>query len=294
MNIVKSGFVAIVGLPNVGKSTLMNAVIGEKLSIISPKPQTTRTRVMGILNLDGCQMIFLDTPGFHAPKTKLGEYMVKEVSGSISDVDVAVLVVDPLKRSEDSLQAMAQKINLRKMPAILAINKIDILGGQRVAEAILDYKDLCDFKAIVPISARLGTGVNELIDEIKKEMPDGPELFPQDMLTDQLERQIAAEIIREKLLIYLDEEVPHGTAVEIESMGEKKDTLFISATIFCEKDSHKGIIIGKHGAMLKKIGSGARKDLTDFFDSKVFLELFVKVRENWRNKGRDLKDLGFK
>lgn len=295
-NTTKSGFVAIVGRPNVGKSTLLNQMIGEKISIVSQKPQTTRTKITAVLNDAETQMVFLDTPGYFKPKNRLGEYMAEVVNSSIADVDVVVLVVEvrgemPQKAETEIIEAL----KARNLPAILVINKIDTIAKERILPVIDVYSRLYDFLAIIPISAKQGEGVADLVLEIKKKMPEGPWLFEEDMLTDQTERQIAADMIREKLLGELSDEVPHGTAVEVILMQDGNNgCLNISANIYCEKESHKGIIIGKKGDMLKRIGSLARISMEEFFQTKVYLQLWVKVKEDWRNKENIMRNMGFK
>ena len=295
-DIKKSGFIAIVGRANVGKSTLLNKLVGQKIAIVSQKPQTTRTRILAILNKKNTQMIFLDTPGFHKPKTRLGEYMVGVVKESVSEVDAVLFVIEPSKKPYEIEIEIAERLKGRGMPVILVINKIDEIPKEKILEVILAYKEIFDFESIIPISAKYGDGISVIEDKIISLMPQGPEFYPQDMITDQPEKHIAGEIIREKMLRLLSDEVPHGVAVEIEGMKEINNgkTVHISACIYCEKDSHKGIIIGKNGDMIKKIASYARMDMEKILDSKVFLEVFVKVREDWRNKNQYLKELGFK
>ncbi len=294
--IKKSGFIAIVGRANVGKSTLLNKLVGQKIAIVSQKPQTTRTRILAVLNKNNTQMIFLDTPGFHKPKTRLGEYMVDIVKESVSDVDAVLFVVEPSKKPYEIELEICQKLKGRGMPVILVINKIDEIPKEKILEVISSYKEIYDFESIIPISAKYADGVGVIEEKIISLMPEGPQFYPQDMITDQPERHIAGEIIREKMLRLLSDEVPHGVAVEIEGMKEINDgkTVNISACIYCEKNSHKGIIIGKKGDMIKKIASYARMDLEKILDCKVFLEVFVKVREDWRNKNQHLRELGFK
>lgn len=293
--ISKAGFIAIIGRPNVGKSTMLNKMVGEKLAAVSDKPQTTRTRILAILNRNKTQMIFLDTPGFHRPKTQLGSYMVKVVSDSIKDVDCALMVAEPDKAPSAIELEIIEKLKQAGIPAVLAINKIDTVNKEKILPVISAYSQQFDFEAIIPVCAKSGEGMEEVIDELDKLMEKGEWFYPEDMLTDQPERSIAAEIIREKILLCLSDEVPHGTAVEILKMRDRDNGIIdISATIICEKDSHKGIIIGKQGKMLKKIGTLARIDMENFFEQKIFLELWVKVREDWRNKKRDIHDLGFK
>jgi GTP-binding protein Era len=293
--ISKAGFIAIIGRPNVGKSTMLNKMVGEKLAAVSDKPQTTRTRILAILNRNKTQMIFLDTPGFHRPKTQLGSYMVKVVSDSIKDVDCALMVAEPDKAPSAIELEIIEKLKQAGIPAVLAINKIDTVNKEKILPVISAYSQQFDFEAIVPVCAKSGEGMEAVIDELDKLMEKGEWFYPEDMLTDQPERAIAAEIIREKILLCLSDEVPHGTAVEILKMRDRDNGIIdISATIICEKASHKGIIIGKQGKMLKKIGTLARIDMENFFEQKIFLELWVKVREDWRNKKRDIHDLGFK
>lgn len=289
----KTGFIAIVGRPNVGKSTLLNALLGEKIAIISKKPQTTRNRITGILTKGDTQFVFLDTPGMHNPKTKLGDYMVKAVSGAIGDVDAAILVVESGTNPTAIETGLVEKFKKLDMPALLVINKIDKSNPQKVAETIKVYSEMYEFSSIIPISALNNDGVDIVLDEADKFMQEGVWFFPEDAVTDQPERQIVAEIIREKILRTLDDEIPHGTAVVIEAFEEKPKLLKIRAEIFCEKASHKGIIIGKNGACLKTIGSYAREDMEKFFGTKVFLDLWVKVKENWRDSNFNLNNFGF-
>lgn len=292
--IEKSGFIAIVGRPNVGKSTLINKLVGQKVAIVSQRPQTTRNRIIAISNKKNTQMVFLDTPGFHSPKTRLGEYMAGVVKESVSDVDCILLVVEPLSKPTDDEVKMIERLSLRKIPVILVINKIDEVQKPKILLSMAAYAPLMEFSSVVPISAKTGDGVDMLENEIIEYMQPGPEFYPQDMVTDQPERAVVAEIIREKMLKLLSDEIPHGVAVAIESMDESRDDLIkISACIYCEKDSHKGIIIGKNGKMLKKIGTYAREDLERMFECKVFLEVFVKVDAGWRNKAGSLREFGY-
>ena len=289
---MKSGFVSIIGRPNAGKSTLLNALAGEKIAVVSDKPQTTRNRIMGIVTTDEYQVVFLDTPGIHRPRTKLGEFMVKEANESMNAVDMIVFVVEPGFMTEN--EKIIQKIKQIPVPVLLVINKIDQMEKEKLLQIIASYSSKMDFDAVIPISALRGEGVELVMEEIVRRLEEGPMYFPDDMITDQPEKQIAAEIIREKALWCLDKEVPHGIAVEVTSFQEnEKEILEIQATIFCEKKSHKGIIIGKNGAMLKKIGTLARKDIERFMGTKVFLELWVKVREDWRNLSQSLKNFGY-
>ena len=290
----KTGFIAILGRPNVGKSTLLNALLGEKIAIVSKKPQTTRNQIHGILTVDETQYVFVDTPGLMKKSyNKLGDYMVKSVKSAIGGVDAAYLVVDAGKNVSDTEREIADRLKSRKIPVILVINKDDTVNAARLAEAIAEYSSLADFNAVVPMSALNNRGCDVLLDETDKFIEEGEWLFDEDMITDQPERSLAAEVVREKLLRVLDEEIPHGTAVVIEGFEEKKQLLIIRANIFCEKASHKGIIIGRSGATLKKIGTYAREDLEAFFGVKVLLELWVKVKENWRDSEVNLANFGF-
>lgn len=283
----KTAFIAIVGCPNVGKSSILNRFLGEKVAIVSSKPQTTRNRIMGVLTEGEVQLVFTDTPGYHKPKNKLGEKMISAVSQGIHDVDACLLVIEPEGEIREAEQTLLKKIRQEEIPAILAINKIDTLENKEdLLPRIAEFSKLYDFKAIVPVSARDGNGLNELLEELKALSFPSEHLFPDDTLTDQPEKVIAAEYIREKLLRYLDKEIPHGTAVAIEYFRERdnEDMLDIEATIYCEKESHKGIIIGKGGEMLKRISISARRDLEKFFDCRVNLKCWVKVKEDWRNR----------
>lgn len=292
--ITKAGIFSIVGRPNVGKSTLTNALCGTKVAIVSNKPQTTRTRITGVLNSGECQLIFLDTPGLHKPKTRLGDYMVRVVNSTVADVDSVVLVVEPVARIGVPEQMLLDRIREFALPAILVINKIDTVKKETLLEVIAAYQQSCEFEAVVPVSARSGEGLDVLLEEMKKLCAESPQLFPDGMVSDQPEKQILAEIVREKLLQLLDKEVPHGIAVEIERLEEREDGLCeIGAVIYCEKRSHKGIIIGKHGAMLKKVGALARTEMEAMLDTKVFLELWVKVKEDWRNNPGQIRNMGF-
>ncbi len=291
---MKTGFIAILGRPNGGKSTLMNTMLGEKIAIVSNKPQTTRTKITGILTRDENQFVFLDTPGLIKAKNRLGDYMVKTVSHTIGEVDACIVVVEAgIKPGATDLNII-QRISNKKLPAILVINKIDKVGGEAVGKTIIDYKDLYDFSAIVPISAVNNKGVDAVIDEAEQFLREGNWFFEADDITDQPERQIAAEIIREKLLRTLDDEIPHGTAVVIEEFSETPKLLTVRAEIFCEREAHKRIIIGKRGEKLKKIGTYAREDMEDFFGIKIYLNLWVKVKENWRDDIVNLNNFGFK
>ena len=290
----KTGFIAILGRPNVGKSTLLNALLGEKIAIVSKKPQTTRNQIHGILTVDETQYVFVDTPGLMKKAyNKLGDYMVKSVKSAIGGVDAAYLVVDAAKPVSDTEREIADRLKSRKIPVILVINKDDTVNAARLAEAIAEYSSLAEFNAVVPMSAINKRGCDILLAETDKFIEEGEWFFDEDMITDQPERSLAAEVIREKLLRVLEEEIPHGTAVIIEAFEEKSKLLKIRADIFCEKASHKGIIIGKSGATLKKIGTYAREDLEAFFGTKVLLELWVKVKENWRDSEVNLANFGF-
>ena len=290
-----SGFVSLVGRPNVGKSTLMNRLIGEKIAIISNKPQTTRNRVQSILTKDDFQIVFIDTPGIHRPRHKLGEYMVKSAETTLNEVDAVLMLIEPMDKILEADRLIIEKFAKVKSPVILVINKIDTVEGERVFKVIDEYRKLYDFAEIVPISAFEGTNTDDLLSVIRKYLPEGPQYFPSDMVTDQPERQIASEIIREKALRLLEDEIPHGIAVEITEMKKRKEgnLVDVRATIFCEKDSHKGIIIGKHGDMLKKIGTKARGDIERLLGSPIYLELWVKVKKDWRDSDFLLKNFGY-
>ena len=293
----KSAFIAIVGRPNVGKSSILNAMIGQKVAIVSNKPQTTRTRIMGVLTEGDDQLVFIDTPGMHKPKTSLGKYMVRSVNESVSGVDACLLVTEADREPTQTELMLIEKFKSLDLPAILAINKIDTLKNKEVLMAqILRYSKLYDFAAIVPVSAHDGDGINELKEALKEFAMEGGHFFEEDALTDQSERNLAAEMIREKILRLTDREIPHGTAVVVEKMRTRddgSDIMDVDATIYCEKDSHKGIIIGKGGSMLKKISSQARQDMENFFDCRVNLQTWVKVKEDWRNREGLLKSFGF-
>lgn len=292
----KTAFIAIVGKPNVGKSSLLNRLLGEKIAIVSAKPQTTRSKIMGVMNHGVTQLVFTDTPGLHKPRSKLGDYMVRTVVESIGDVDCCLMVVEESGNLHEAETQLIERFRRLEMPAVLAINKIDRLPDKtKLLERIALFSSLYDFAAIIPISAETGEGLDRLLDALCDLAQEGPHFFDEDTLTDQPERVIAAEIIREKLLRLLSDEVPHGTAVEIEKMRERPDgtVMDIEATVYCEKESHKGIIIGKGGAMLKKIGTYARTDLEAFLETKVNLKLWVKVTPDWRNKAGSLKRFGY-
>ena len=293
--IKKSGIITICGRPNVGKSTLTNAFVGEKVAIVSSKPQTTRNRICGIKNRGECQFVFVDTPGLHKARTRLGDYMVNVVRESVSDVDAVLLLAEPIPNVGEPERQLIDRIKSLGCPAVLAINKADTLPQKdRLLEVIQVYSQAHDFHAVVPISARTGQGVEELLDVLEGFLPEGPQLFPEDMTSDQPERQMMAEIMREKLLLLLDKEIPHGTAVEITRFAERDDEVVeVEATIYCEKDSHKGIIIGKVGGMLKKASTLARQDMERFMGTKVFLKTWVKVKENWRDNPAAIQNFGY-
>ena len=293
MSNFKSGFAAIVGRPNVGKSTLTNAFIGEKAAIVSNKPQTTRSNLAAIDNGENYQIVFVDTPGMHNPRTKLGEYMNSVAGATLSDVDVAILVVEAGREVYDLEKNIIKNAVAKDIPLILAINKADTVDKETILPQISAFCEEGEFSAIVPISALKKDGVDALRDEILKHFDEGEPFYPTDIYADSTLREMCGEIIREKILRLLDREVPHGTAVEIEKMDEGDDLTKITAVIYCEKSSHKPIIIGKKGEAIKRIGSYARKDIEKLLDTQVFLELWVKVREDWRNKGTALKELGF-
>ena len=290
----KSAMITIAGRPNVGKSTLTNAMVGEKIAIVSNKPQTTRNRICGVLTRGECQLVFMDTPGFHKPRTKLGDYMVNVVHNSVADVDVTFLLVEPIANIGIQEQELIAQLKAGKIPAVLVINKIDTVEKEELLAVIAAYSEAYDFDAIIPISAKTGEGVELLLEEAEKYAQEGPFFFPDDAVTDQPERQIMAEIIREKLLWCLDREIPHGTAVEITRFTERDNGIIdLDATIYCEKASHKGIIIGKQGAMLKKISTMARTDCEKFMGTKVFLQTWVKVKENWRDSDFLIRNFGY-
>lgn len=291
----KSAFIAIVGRPNVGKSSILNRLLGTKIAIVSSKPQTTRNRITGVLTEGEYQLVFFDTPGMHKPKNSLGKYMVRSVNESVGGVDCCMLVVEADKSPVQTELDFIDKFKALGMPAILVINKIDMIKDKEILmKQILEYSKLYDFEAIVPVSASDGNGMNELLEELKKQASEGGHFFEDDTLTDQPERVIASEIIREKILRLCNAEIPHGTAVVIEKMKTRDNGILdIDATIFCEKESHKRILIGKNGAMLKKISTFARQDMEKFFDCKVFLQVWIKVKEDWRNRAQLLQNFGF-
>ena len=290
----KSAMITIAGRPNVGKSTLTNAIVGEKITIVSHKPQTTRNRSCAIVNRKDCQLVFVDTPGFHKPRTKLGDYMVNVVKSSIADVDAVILMVEPIANVGIQEKELIGQIKAADVPCILVINKIDTVEKESLLSVIAAYQDEMDFEAVIPVSAKWHDGVAELLTECEKFAVEGPLFFPEDMVTDQPEKQVMAEIIREKLLWNLEREIPHGTAVEITKFSERDDGIIDrEATIYCEQPSHKGIIIGKNGQMLKKISTMAREDCEKFMGTKVYLQTWVKVKENWRDSQYLIGNFGY-
>ncbi len=291
----KTAMITITGRPNVGKSTLMNHLIGEKIAIVSNKPQTTRNRISGVLTRGQTQLVFVDTPGFHKPRTRLGNYMMDVVHDSVADVDAILLIVEPIANVGVQEEALLEDIRRSGAPAILVINKIDTVPDkERLLAVIAAYAEKYGFEAVIPVSALRAQGLDELIAECAKFAQPGPFLFPEDETTDQPEKQVIAEILREKLLWNLDKEIPHGTAVEITRFIERDDEVIeVDATIYCEKASHKGIIIGKNGEMLKKISTAAREDMERFMGTKVFLQTWVKVKENWRDSDFLLRNFGY-
>lgn len=292
----KSGFATILGRPNVGKSTLLNALAGDKIAITSSKPQTTRSTIKAIVTRDDCQIVFMDTPGIHKPRNMLGKYMVSVAESTINQVDVILFIADASSispRTEDLY--IIEQLKQINIPVFLLINKVDLVKKQNILPLIENYKELMEFKEYIPISALNGEGTSIIIEKIKELLPEGPKYFPDDILTDQPERMLAAELIREKALFLLSDEIPHGIGIDISSfkLRKGKDIIDIEATIFCEKDSHKGIIIGKDGKMLKKIGTYSREEMEKIFGTKVFLQLWVKVKPDWRNSATVLKNLGY-
>lgn len=293
--IKKTAMIAIVGRPNVGKSTLTNALVGEKVAIVSSKPQTTRNRICGVVNRGDTQFVLLDTPGLHKARTRLGDYMVKVVRQSVADVDGVCLLVEPIAKIGAPEQALIDRIREEKLPAVLVINKIDTVEKPQLLEVMAVYAAAFAFDAIIPISAEKGDGLDILMEQMEKYAAEGPQLFPEGMTSDQPERQIVGEIVREKLLRNLDKEIPHGTAVEVTRFSERDNGIIdLDVTIYCEKASHKGIIIGKNGAMLKKISTMARNDCEKFMGTKVYLRCWVKVKENWRDSDFLLKNFGYR
>ena len=287
--------ITVCGRPNVGKSTLTNALVGEKIAIVSNKPQTTRNRIIGIVNHGDTQLVLLDTPGFIWPRNRLGEYMVSVVKESVTDVDAVLFLTEPIPEAGPGEEALIERFKESAVPVILVINKIDTVEVSRLLEVIAVYSALYDFEAVIPVSAKTGDGLPELLAEMEKLAAEGPHLFPEDEITDQPERQICAELIREKILLNLEKEIPHGTAVEITKFSERENGILdIDATIYCEKASHKGILIGKNGAMLRKIGSEARADMEAFLGAKVFLQTWIKVKENWRDSDVMVRNFGYR
>lgn len=292
----KSAFIAIIGRPNVGKSSILNKLLGQKVAIVSSKPQTTRTRIMGVLTEGKDQLVFLDTPGMHKPKNSLGDYMVRSINESVAGVDACLLVTEAGQEIRENEKMLIEKVKKLDLPCVLAINKTDTVNDKEVIlEQIIKYSKEMDFDAIVPVSAETGSKLDELKDELKKFTSEGGHLFPDDTLTDQPEKVLAAEMIREKILRLTEKEIPHGTAVVIErmKMRDDKNLMDIDATIYCERDTHKGILIGKKGAMLKKISTYARQDMENFFGCKVNLKTWIKVKEDWRNKENLMRSFGF-
>ena len=294
MSVKKSAIISIVGKPNVGKSTLLNRLVGTKIAIVSNKPQTTRTRITGVVTKGDCQFVFQDTPGLHKPRSRLGDYMVKVVNDTVTDVDIAAMVVDPVPHIGPAEQELMERMKQYRMPSVLVINKIDTVKNEDLLAVIAAYSEAHTWDAVVPLSAKTGENCDILFEEFEKFAIEGPQLFPDDMLCDQPERHLVAVLIREKMLRNLEREVPHGTAVAVEQMREREDGLMnIAATIYCEKNSHKGIIIGKQGAMLRKIGAEARKDIEELLDTRVYLQLWVKVKEGWRNNQYQMRNFGY-
>ena len=294
--ITKTAMITIAGRPNVGKSTLTNALVGEKITIVSPKPQTTRHRILAVTSRGGTQFVFADTPGFHRARTKLGDYMDNVVRQSVAEVDAVALMVEPIPNIGPQEKALIEKLRENRMPAVLVVNKADTLADKKMLlPVIAAYSEAYDFEAIVPISAKNGDGVEELLAVLDRFALEGPQLFPDDVISDQPEKQICAEIVREKLLLTLDKEIPHGTAVVVTKFSQREDSdiIDLDVTIYCEKQSHKGIIIGKHGAMLRRIGELARRDIERFMGAKVFLQTWVKVKENWRDSEFLLRNFGY-
>ena len=290
----KTAMITIAGRPNVGKSTLINRLVGEKIAIVSNKPQTTRNRICGIVTRGDTQLVFLDTPGFHKPRTRLGDYMVNVVHESVADVDMVLLLVEPVANVGPQEEALIAEIAASGAPAVLVINKIDTVEKESLLAVMAAYSQKFNFDAILPVSAKFREGIDELLNECGKYAAQGPFLFPEDTVSDQPERQVIAEIIREKLLWNLEREIPHGTAVEITKFSERDSGIVdVDATIYCEKASHKGIIIGKNGAMLKKISTAAREDCERFMGTKVYLQTWVKVKENWRDSQHLICNFGY-
>ena len=293
-NITKTAMIPIVGRPNVGKSTLTNALVGEKIAIVSPKPQTTRNRIYGVVNRGDTQFVLLDTPGLHKAKNRLGDYMVKVVRESVADVDAVCLLVEPIAHVGIPEQTLIDRIREEKLPAVLVINKIDTVEKDALLAVIAAYSEAYDFDAIIPLSAQAKDGLDILMNQLAKYAVPGPQLFPDGMTTDQPEKQVVGEIVREKLLRNLDKEIPHGTAIEVTRFSERDNGIIdLDVTIYCEKASHKGIIIGKNGTMLKKISTQAREDIEAFMGTKVYMETWVKVKENWRDNLNYIRSFGY-
>ena len=291
----ESAIITVCGRPNVGKSTMTNALVGEKIAIVSSKPQTTRNRIMGIVNRGDTQFVLLDTPGFIKPRNRLGDYMVNVVKESVTDVDCVLFLVEPVTEIGPGEIALMEKLQESGAPVILVINKIDTVEKEKLLAVIAAYSEAFDFAAVVPVSAKNGDGLDILLEEMQKYASEGPHLFPDDMITDQPERQVCAELVREKILRSLDKEVPHGTAVEITKFSERENGIVdVDATIYCEKASHKGILIGKSGSMLRKIGAEAREDMEALLGTKVFLQTWVKVKENWRDSEVQIRNFGYR
>ena len=294
MSITKTAMITLCGRPNVGKSTLTNSLVGEKIAIVSNKPQTTRNRIYGVVNRGDTQYVLLDTPGLHKARNRLGDYMVKVVRESVADVDCVCLLVEPIPHVGTPEQVLIDRIKEEHLPAVLVINKIDTVEKDALLAVMAAYSAAYDFDAIIPISAEKRDGLEELMDQLSQYAAEGPQLFPDGMTTDQPERQIIAEIVREKLLRNLDKEIPHGTAIEVTKFSERDNGIIdLDVTIYCEKASHKGIIIGKQGAMLKKISSQAREDIERFMGTKVYMETWVKVKENWRDNLNYIRSFGY-
>lgn len=292
----KSGFVTLIGRPNVGKSTLMNALVGEKLSIISNKPQTTRNKIQTILTEEDFQIVFIDTPGIHTAKSKLGNYMMKSVESSLNDIDIVMYLIEPYEKIKDSDMSIIEKLKNVKSPVFLIINKIDMVEKTTLLSVIESYSKVYNFKEIIPISALKQNNIDVILQTLKKYLPYGPQYFPADMITDQPEKQIVSEIIREKALYLLQDEIPHGIAVEITSMKKRqsgKDIVDVDATLYCERESHKGIIIGKQGSMLKRIGAASRNDIQRLLGSQINLQIWIKVKKDWRDNDFLLKNFGY-
>lgn len=292
--ITRNAMITIAGRPNVGKSTLLNALVGEKIAIVTSKPQTTRNRILAVLNQNDTQFIFVDTPGYHAPRTRLGSYMVNIVRESVADVDAVLLLVEPIANIGEQEQQLIRWIAASGAPGVLVINKVDTVKKEALLSVIDCYRAAYEFDEIIPLSAKFGDGLRHLTKLLHGYAEDGPQLFPDDMITDQPERQIVAELLREKLLFCLEKEIPHGTAVEITTFNERENSVIhIGATIYTEKDSHKGIIIGKHGVMLQKVGEMARRDMQRFLGAKIYLETWVKVKPRWRDSAYLLRNFGY-